>query len=201
MRLLKKVHPEWGLEHEIFSKELFTQFIGGLRDPDVQRVAYDAWTADCSLNDLFRSIENHSMKKMMLGDRVTHTISAAYEESSEDPPSGEEDVGEAGLSAAQFKKGGKPPRPPWKGRSPEGSTPGVVVKASVPAPKTEVLDATLFTTLMEKLTSSLQNRPTGGTARKKVNRKTAKCYRCLEIGHFAAECLASSPKLPAKEGN
>ena len=201
MRLLKKVHPEWGLEHEIFAKELFTQFIGGLREADVQRVAYDAWTADCSLNDLFRAIENHSMKKTMLGDRVSHTISAAYEDPGEGVHSEEEDGDEAGVAAAQFKGTGKSAKPPWKGRSTEKGTPGVVATAPTPEKKTEGLDAAMFKTLMDKLTASLQSRSTGGTPRRRVDRKTAKCYRCLEIGHFAAECRAASPKSPEKEGN
>ena len=72
-RLLRKVHPKSGLHDELFTKELFTQFCGGLRDSDVQQVVYDTWRADSSLNDLFRAIDNHTLKRSLLGEKGAPT--------------------------------------------------------------------------------------------------------------------------------
>ena len=193
MRLLKKVYPDWGLDNEIFAKELFTQFIGGLRDPEVQRVAYDTWNTDTSLNDLFRAIENNAMKKSLLGGKIVNTVSSLYTEPDLGSTSENEEQGaDSAAAAAQFKKNGKVPNAGWKPKKPE-PVPEQDGKTMEKEKKPEKMDAAFFAALIEKMATSFQQGKPGG--RRRVNKKTAKCYRCLAIGHFAHECLAPSPKV------
>ena len=68
--LLQKVHPRLEFDDEYFMNDLFTQFVEGLRDADMQAVVYDSWRADSSLNDLFMAIDMHSTKKSLMAGRI-----------------------------------------------------------------------------------------------------------------------------------
>ena len=78
--LLHRGHPTLSLDDPHFIRELFRQFVSGLRSADDQRIAYDAWKADSSLTDLFIAIENSDMKRTLVAGAVPQQRAAAITE-------------------------------------------------------------------------------------------------------------------------
>ena len=77
--LLTRAQPKWRYDDEYFLENLFLAFIRGLRDPDHQKVACDAWKDDTSLVDLFGAIDGFDRKKRLLaGDIPNRVVSAVH---------------------------------------------------------------------------------------------------------------------------
>ena len=70
-QLLLKARRNWRFVDQCFLKELFKQFIEGLRDSEQRTIGYDAWIQDFSIADLFLAIDNYNTKKVLLAGRGT----------------------------------------------------------------------------------------------------------------------------------
>ena len=77
--LLTRARPKWRYDDEYFLENLFLTFIKGLKDPDHQKVACDAWKDDTSLVDLFGAIDSFDRKRRLLAGEIScRTIAAVH---------------------------------------------------------------------------------------------------------------------------
>ena len=89
--LLHQARPKWRYDYAYFIDEFFMTFVAGLRDPEHEKVVWDAWRGDTSLSDLFNAVDNFDKKRRLYGGRVpTSKISAFCEDNREDPNRGGE---------------------------------------------------------------------------------------------------------------
>ena len=108
--LLHKRQPNIALDDPHFIRELFRQFVSGMRSVDNQKVACDSWKSDASLTDLFIAIENSNMKRTLLAGAVPQQCAAAITELPDEDGESDYEIEEfvdndGTIAAVQFKTG------------------------------------------------------------------------------------------------
>ena len=210
--LLRKARPTWRLDDDFFMNELFSQFLKGLRDRDQQQAAYEGWTCNSSLADIFMAIDNHERKKRLTVGFIPQRM-APYRMLNDDSSerdhsdSGEEDeeninaIGPKGKYRGKFQPGknkvnSKPRWDPDKDSKTSVSqiTP---IKDSTPIPSTAPkptenassgISESLIESLIKKIHEGFRNQ-----RRPPLDKTRMRCYRCQKMGHLAAECMAERP--------
>ena len=199
--LLQRARPRWELDDTQFLDDLFTQFIEGLRDEEERAVACDNWKQGTSLTDLFISIEDYDRKKHLLSSRVRSRTSAISEEASASEPEADYPGGDEEVSAIGYTKNtnGKFSKTYSKTYPKGGSQSESAEKQKADGTKKPPAASKPASYSMEELilrltdTLNVNQQSQQKTSRLKVDKSTKKCYRCQEMGHFAAECPADKP--------
>ena len=200
--LLRKAHPRMNMEDEYFMNEFWVQFVGGLRDPELQRVVYDNWKGDSSLNDVFRSIDDHYTKKTLMSGKLSYQTAAPMQmegEGGSESQLSEFETEDSNLSAARFQKRSGVQYPPRKEGQPDNPK-DVKIVPKVEKKVTEGVSAELLERMIIQITDSIDRRRSS-SPKEKVDKSKKNCYRCQELGHFASDCLAEKPVYKVKEGN
>ena len=183
-RLLQRARPEWRKDDEYFLDELFTHYIRGLRDPAHAELIKKEWTRGSSMVDFFLAIDQFEKKKRLLaGFAPNSRINAVSSKSDE---SSTEETDEEHLAAIEGNK-----KRWWKNKGEKKETKEVVkeqpiVPAAGPPEPSE--SEKRMVAMMNEMKGLLEYR-----RKPKVDRATVKCFRCQDMGHYAAECTAEKP--------
>ena len=225
--LLHRARPNLSMDDPHFMNDLFKQFICGLKDLEFQQVAKDAWKADTSLTDLFLALENHELKRNLLGAAVPQRTAAVYEAEYEEESEYEDwffEDEDGQIASVQIKKGdGKkkffPRRTDDKPfvkkdvvktawRPKEGvvvkssAAPGVPVgtwkKEIVPVSPPMTMGSVPQDVFEDMCRRIYETMNSKRIDRPRTDRSTIRCYRCQENGHFASECQAPNPVIPKR---
>ena len=182
-RLLQRARPLWRKDDEYFLDELFTHYIRGLRNSAHAELVQKEWKRGSSMMDFFLAIDQYEKKKRLLAgfspqSRMNSVLE--HRESQEMEETDEERFAALGDKKKWWKK-------PVNEKKEKEKEETVIVKAVQPVVEISESEKRMVA-MMNEMKGLLEYR-----RKPKVDRATVKCFRCQDMGHYAAECTAEKP--------